>query len=299
MSAARSTVCLYVSPHLDDVALSCAGHVLEDVERGDRVVIATVFSDGDGYAARRREDDRAMAILGAEPIHLGLRDAPYRYGLAPSFRVLLIERQPRETEDEDAVAGRIAELACSLRAQQVLLPLGVGGHVDHRLTFLAHRRLAGDVRFYEDRPYATVTHAVRLRLAEIRAVILGEDPGDLRLEANASTVFATSLLEHMGRLLPAGDDRRHCLLELDQRLRAPWHRDGVRLAPMVRSWGEPVLDTATRAIGCYASQLPALFGEVEVAAALRADAGRLHAQCLAERVWHRVESIPDERRARA
>ncbi len=59
---------IFVSPHLDDVVLSAPGRVLARTERGERVVVLTVFSEGDArYAGRREEDRSALAILGAEP----------------------------------------------------------------------------------------------------------------------------------------------------------------------------------------------------------------------------------------
>ena len=93
--------CLYLSPHLDDAALSCGGTIHQQVAGGDRVVVITVFAGSprtlvssslidelharwgvgsDPPAHRRREDLAALAQLGAEPIHLAHTDSIYRVG---------------------------------------------------------------------------------------------------------------------------------------------------------------------------------------------------------------------------
>jgi LmbE family N-acetylglucosaminyl deacetylase len=52
---------------------------------------------------------------------------------------------------------------------RVFAPLAVGGHVDHRLAFLAARRLGPryGVLHYEDYPYAAREGALQARVAEL------------------------------------------------------------------------------------------------------------------------------------
>lgn len=130
---------VFVSPHLDDVALSCAAKLLH-AER--RCVVMSVFTEGKGYAKRRREDRDALASIGVEAVHLGLRDAPFRLGCG-------FDEVVQSPSDEDVEAVREA-----LRidgAHEVWFPAGVGGHVDH----LAVARAAPEgARFYLERPYA-------------------------------------------------------------------------------------------------------------------------------------------------
>ena len=77
---------LVVSPHLDDAVLSLSAW-LASRSRLERVVVATVFSEGDAdYPTRRAEDVAALSLLGAEPLHLGLLDAPERLGVSRSPR---------------------------------------------------------------------------------------------------------------------------------------------------------------------------------------------------------------------
>src|SRR5438093_1734972 len=93
---------LYLSPHLDDAVLSCAGHILHERAQGRRVVVATLFGAGGGdeagrklYQARRDEDRRALALLGAECLHLGLVDAPFRDDYYRSFQSILLGKHAR------------------------------------------------------------------------------------------------------------------------------------------------------------------------------------------------------------
>ena len=168
---------IYLSPHLDDVALSCGGQIFDATQRGERVLIVTItagdpvapVSDyaatlhtrwevANATAARRQEDVAACAILCAEPLHWPVPDCIYRVDA---------HGKPFYLSDAD-IFGPVApeemtlvdELAAQMRAlppaRHVVAPLGVGQHVDHLLT-----RQAAEVAFesptllyYEDYPYA-------------------------------------------------------------------------------------------------------------------------------------------------
>lgn len=147
---------LYLSPHLDDAALSAGLAILSLVRAGERVVVATVFSEGREASTRKAEDVAAISLLGAEPLHLGMLDFPERRGRPPSFRALCIERDERAEEVEvRAVTERVTELARALSPRCVHFPLGVGGHVDHRVVHEARQAVPREQRrFYEDLPYA-------------------------------------------------------------------------------------------------------------------------------------------------
>jgi len=74
-----------VSPHLDDVAASCSGRILQQVDNGESVLIVTVFTatpvrgptlfSNDlkpilNYKRRREEDTRAMQRMGVDYLWL-------------------------------------------------------------------------------------------------------------------------------------------------------------------------------------------------------------------------------------
>jgi LmbE family N-acetylglucosaminyl deacetylase len=82
-----------VSPHLDDAVFSCGmllamhpGSIVCTVFAGaPRPALSTPWDQASGFAdsdaaseARRREDDRALALLDARPIRLAFTDSQYR-----------------------------------------------------------------------------------------------------------------------------------------------------------------------------------------------------------------------------
>lgn len=168
---------MVVSPHLDDATLSCGGLIADAARRGADVVVVTVFNAPPtppisepaarflsrcGLAAntameqREREDDAALALLGAGSRRLELPEALYRKDrdgapLYPSD--LAIFGDPSPTDDQDAVTALIAAEAAAVRPDLVFAPLGIGGHVDHVLVRRAAERLDEAVLHYEDVPY--------------------------------------------------------------------------------------------------------------------------------------------------
>lgn len=170
---------IYLSPHLDDVALSCGGQIFLQTQRGQRVLVVTIaagepqtnirstfaeflhhnwgFSASEAVAMRRAEDDAACAHLGAEAMHWHLPDAIYR--LHPQSDA------PLYTSDEDifgpvhcsedGLVDDIARFLTSLpAATRVVAPLAIGNHVDHQLVHAAAARVwQTDLLYYEDYPY--------------------------------------------------------------------------------------------------------------------------------------------------
>lgn len=166
---------VYLSPHLDDVVFSCGGRIALQVRAGMEVWVVTVCAGSpegplsdharllhaywglgtDAPAARREEDRAALALLGAVAVHWDFRDCIYRR--APDGRFLYPNQPalwgPVAEEDgamREALARRIAELPAAV----LCVPLGAGGHVDHRLVRQAAERTGRPLVYYEDYPYA-------------------------------------------------------------------------------------------------------------------------------------------------
>jgi LmbE family N-acetylglucosaminyl deacetylase len=174
---------IFVSPHLDDVALSCAGAVQRHRADGRRVLTAVAFShagpdaeadERDHYAARRAEERRAAVEAGYDVLWGGFVDAPFRDPPHRSFNAIVWGVGACDDEIVGQLTEWLGELVGAARPDQLVGPLGVGRHIDHRLVFEATRRLAHrfdelDVWHYEDRPYALVDQAVDMRLLELCA----------------------------------------------------------------------------------------------------------------------------------
>jgi LmbE family N-acetylglucosaminyl deacetylase len=160
-------VALFLSPHLDDVVLSCPAYIQRLVKEGIEVRIVTVFTEADPgsaalYRARRAEDRKAVRELGASATHLGFPDAPYRSPRYRDFCGIVFGRAREYPGTRRLVADKIGELIARWRPLQVVSPLAVGNHVDHRLVrdaaLLAVK--PEEWLFYEDRPYAFVREQV-------------------------------------------------------------------------------------------------------------------------------------------
>jgi LmbE family N-acetylglucosaminyl deacetylase len=132
-------------------------------------------SSSEVNAQRRSEDREAMSILGLEAQYGEHLDAIYR-----GDRYLKGIQAQIHPEERDLHLRLAAELAERLgeerkrRGDQLIAPLGVGGHVDHRIVYSAARELQRSgwiVRFYEDYPYSD---------ASLRPTQTGKDADPVR-----------------------------------------------------------------------------------------------------------------------
>jgi LmbE family N-acetylglucosaminyl deacetylase len=167
---------LALSPHLDDAVFSAGAELARLHQLRLPATVLTLFAgdprripplaqrlhelsglDDDAVAVRRREDVAACEELGAHPVHWDFEDAVYREDLPEDTRVATqwlfgMYAAPRWI---DACANRLEELAGQRQIERVLVPLGIGGHVDHRITRAAAERVfaSGMLLYYEDYPY--------------------------------------------------------------------------------------------------------------------------------------------------
>jgi LmbE family N-acetylglucosaminyl deacetylase len=280
------TVALFLSPHLDDAILSCAGRIQRHVARGERVVLLTAFSHADpddaaDWAARRREDERAAARLAAEVRWLGLPDAPFRDPQYVDFAAITGPHAPGDAAWRERLSERLRAELHALQPATLYAPLGVGDHVDHRLVHEAAAALDPPPTHYEDHPYALVPHAVRRRLDAL-GLFTDDDP----TSPPSATAYLQALAQapYIQHYLPPGPVRDRCFARL-RTWPAPPRRHPVRaeLEPLDHA----AAALAEQAIWDYASQAPGLFGTRERYRSLV----RAHAEPLgtlaprAERYW--------------
>lgn len=171
---------IFLSPHLDDAVLSC-GAILFDLayKRRRKVAVWTLFS-GDVPAgrlspfaaelhsrwntgmeapkARRAEDKLACERLGVAPHYWMVPDCIYR-NRQQSDQPLIVKNEDLfnlRVEEESALVQELSErLRQSLFPESVLvLPLGVGNHIDHLITRAVGENLVGSKYYYADYPYA-------------------------------------------------------------------------------------------------------------------------------------------------
>lgn len=175
---------LFISPHFDDVALSCGGLVaLESAHAAVLPLVVTVFAGNppdrlNSFAAfqherwatgdrtadiRRQEDVSAMVQLGADYRWLDWPDAVYRGDLYLSDEDLFGDVKVNDGAVMSAVSSDILAIVDETRPSRVYVPLAVGGHVDHRMCRRAAERMIErrmPVFLYEDLPYAVTPGVV-------------------------------------------------------------------------------------------------------------------------------------------
>jgi LmbE family N-acetylglucosaminyl deacetylase len=275
---------LYLSPHLDDVMLSCAGGVRARVAAGTRVVVCSIFTRTRNRTIEQRraaEDFMACALAGAERLDLGFDDAPDREHIAPSFTSLMLSPDPPAALVR-SVRAAIAAQVRTLRPDEIWFPLAIGGHRDHRAVFAA-RTAAGDLptRFYADRPYAFVPAFVAL----CRAELAGGRP--LHLTAAA---LARQIRDGACDAFIDDAERADVLAELVRRLAHP-PSGAVTLRARRIHYPRATLDAALALVAAYRSQTRALFGTTSLAAIWRRHA-------TTPRTWYeRAYTITASRRA--
>ena len=166
---------LFLSPHYDDIALSCAGLVWDRVVQGDRASVWTIcagevppgslspfaeslharWETGSQAVDRRRSEDIASCgAMNAGYLHLELPDCIYRGGPAhfyASEEAIFGEVHPQEDQLIHNLSNRLKGMLPP--EAQVVCPLALGGHVDHRLTRRAAEEMGCALWYYPDYPY--------------------------------------------------------------------------------------------------------------------------------------------------
>lgn len=184
---------IYLSPHLDDAALSCGGLIWEQSQSGISVCIWTVCAGGvpDGPLSRfatelqkrwqtsraaegeggrsagsemvelrQAEDIASCSLLKADYRHFEIPDCIYRFvELKPGERTYLYDSRAALfgslQPSEASLVGKLTTLLSdSIPADtRLACPLGLGNHVDHQLTRQAAERVGRELWYYADFPY--------------------------------------------------------------------------------------------------------------------------------------------------
>lgn len=167
---------IYLSPHLDDAALSAGGWIHEQTRLGIPVEIWTIMcgvppttelsplaqvlhyqwgmeTAEQVVRGRRLEDENAARILGATVQHFDFLDAIYRQGKEGQWLYgdIFVDPLP----DEEDLPTRMAE-AISARLKpddKLVCQFGIGRHVDHVTARRAAELLGRPLLYVADIPY--------------------------------------------------------------------------------------------------------------------------------------------------
>jgi LmbE family N-acetylglucosaminyl deacetylase len=169
---------IYLSPHFDDIALSCGGLVWEQSQAGDTASIWTVCAgkppsgelspfaqelhtrwqtEQEATEERRLEDLLSCLSLGASSRHFNIPDCIYRRHPQTSEFLYASEAAlngPLHPADTQVMALLQAKLKPLISNDMVVVsPLGLGKHVDHQLSRLALEGLGCASWYFQDYPY--------------------------------------------------------------------------------------------------------------------------------------------------
>lgn len=174
---------IYLSPHLDDVALSCGGLLWEQAQKDRLIDIWTICAGDlppvplssfakslhlrwevgrDAALVRRNEDAASCTVLGARFYHFPFPDCIYRRSPLSGEALYASEAAifgPLHSDETGLVEDLARHLARKLHTQYELVqlklvcPLALGGHVDHRLVRAAAELLDCPLWYYADYPY--------------------------------------------------------------------------------------------------------------------------------------------------
>jgi LmbE family N-acetylglucosaminyl deacetylase len=222
---------VYLSPHLDDAALSCGGLIHQQAKAGSPPLVVTLFSGqppsdtqlsafarwqherwghpDEVLPVRWSEDQSALAVLGADYLRLNYRDCIYRgreHGDDPvwyyaSEEALFGPVHPAEQGLPDELAAALSEFIPTPQGVTLYAPVTAGNHVDHQLTFAAALILKAhgwQVCFYEDYPYVESDGALAAALVARGAegwqsMVTPLDEDDLAAKVEAIACYVSQL----------------------------------------------------------------------------------------------------------
>ncbi len=235
---------LFLSPHYDDIALSCGGTARRLRELGQDPEVAIVFGAEpdpeneltafatamhigwgmdahDVIASRRAEEAAAAAVLGTNVSFLPFHDAIYRGERYLNDPELFGEVRADEFDLAAAIISVLELDGAERSSTRIYAPLAIGWHVDHQIVFHAGVDLGAsgwDVWFYEDLPYALKRglSVERIERVEIDLTTAALVAVDATWTAKIDAVMAyPSQLETIFRYVDSGSSR----VEIDELLR--------------------------------------------------------------------------------
>ncbi len=215
---------IYLSPHLDDVALSCGGQIFQRTQAGEKVLIVSVTAGdpketavstyahslherweliSDSVAGRREEDKTACRILGADYLHWDILDCIYRSDEKDDVPFYISDEALFGPVHPTDKAQLLASLSLQMQqmpdTKELYVPLGIGNHVDHQLTRTVAEAtfLPKLIYYYEDYPYAQAPNALGAVISDDRygwqCKTVTLSPGDIQARIWAIAAFSSQL----------------------------------------------------------------------------------------------------------
>jgi hypothetical protein len=284
---------LYVSPHEDEVLVSCPGRLLSERAQSLKVLVVTPFA-----RPRQPGEDGAdpFAKLGCDELRLGLPAARERNSFYNSYTRTTFDRHLGDDSVQDELMKLLEDLATSTRARHIYLPLGTDGHVDHRLCHDAglralHEVSGRNVFLYEERPQALLPGAIRMRLGTLGAR-LPPAAADVRDNASMTRVAWSFNLapfvaaERLGLVERARATRRMAARYRLARTWNPGRAFGLRLQPVLEAMDAAEFDGLLGVLQSADPRIAARFGSRErLAREASRYARKIAGRAYLERYW--------------
>jgi hypothetical protein len=173
---------IFISPHLDDVSLSCGGIVNQLSGNNFNIEIWSIFSGSpktkelprfalslhnrwklplNAPKKRRLEDIKACKVLGAGFKHFHFLDCIYRK--EPSGDAIIKKEEDLYQPIPNSQLPLVEEISSIIKTQImsediIVSPMAIGNHLDHQIIYQSIMSLQlKNLFFYEDYPYVIKT----------------------------------------------------------------------------------------------------------------------------------------------
>lgn len=173
----KSYRAIFISPHLDDAVFSCGGTISLLKNEGSILVInifTNYLTDKKYHGIvmseeRKAEEKKASEFLGYDSINLDELDAIFRHKDYENIKNIFYPPNTSDLKWIPQLREKLFSVLEQFEYQELYIPLGIGWHVDHILTYLAFEPWFGkkNILFYEDTPYCTIPNTSQYRLNEI------------------------------------------------------------------------------------------------------------------------------------
>jgi LmbE family N-acetylglucosaminyl deacetylase len=222
---------IYLSPHLDDAALSAGGLIYDLTQTGNTVEIWNFFCgfppEGElspfaqvlhfewgttsaeaTIRIRRAEDEKAASIMGAKTFFFDYLDCIYRRGPEGDWLYADVFVPPHEA-DSDLPARVAKSISARLTRDDVLIcQLAVGSHVDHVIVRQAAELLGRPLLYTIDIPYLfKYPDDLASKSAGMKEKLYQVSEAGLRSWQDASAAYVSQI----STLLEPGQDLREIL----------------------------------------------------------------------------------------
>ena len=310
---------VYVSPHFDDVAASCSGRILKQIQGGESVLVVTVFTARAtqqpaitnkalsailDYDRRRSEDKRAMQRLGVDFVWLEVPEVLFRFHPPwmrywPSYRAT-----PNNRRLCNQLTRRLEEICLQTACTTLVLPLGVGQHMDHQilyqagLTLLHAQGRKARIVFFEELPYAIFSFLLVYRfkktgLWQNMCQPLHRQPMDIRRLSSKEQIHLLAGMSSLGlhrRSLKPAVFLLVASLDILTRFLMKSSTDGLRNQHPMADIQDitPFIDQKLNVISAYSSQLSGTMlsdRRIKAALAVYAQTLGMPTGCFGERCW--------------